>query len=62
MYKSYYAMWSVAACKRRKDIKNRSMNENFQYLGEIIIGDERTWNFANSFVTLKGLNIRVPDL
>jgi hypothetical protein len=37
------------------------MDENFQYLGETIIGDERTWNFANSFVTFEGLNIEYMD-
>jgi hypothetical protein len=37
------------------------MDENFQYLGETIIGNETTWNFANSFVTVEGLNIEYMD-
>lgn len=33
------------------------MDENFNYLGETIIGIEKEWNWTNSFVTREGLNI-----
>jgi hypothetical protein len=37
------------------------MDENFKYLGETIIGNEKNWNFDNVFVTQEGLNIEYFD-
>jgi hypothetical protein len=60
----YYRFYSkrkpdatVKTSIREKEYGVVIMDENFQYLGETIIGNEQTWNFANSFVTLEGLNI-----
>ncbi|WP_321480638.1 DUF4221 family protein [uncultured Bacteroides sp.] len=37
------------------------MNEQFEYLGETLIGTSREWNWTNSFVTKEGLNIEYID-
>lgn len=40
-----------------KQISVIIMDENFDYLGETIIGSWKEWNWYNSFVTKEGLNI-----
>lgn len=37
------------------------MDENFNYLGETLIGTGENWNWKNSFVTKEGLNIEYLD-
>jgi len=37
------------------------MNEQFNYLGETLIGTGEKWNWENSFVTKEGLNIEYID-
>nr|WP_247716584.1 DUF4221 family protein [Sinomicrobium weinanense] len=37
------------------------MDENFEYLGETVIGDSHEWNWDNCFVTKEGLNIEYLD-
>lgn len=37
------------------------MNEQFNYLGETLIGKGTEWNWSNSFVTKEGLNIEYVD-
>jgi hypothetical protein len=37
------------------------MDEQFNYLGETLIGKAEEWNWTNSFVTQEGLNIEYID-
>ena len=37
------------------------MDEQFEYLGEKLIGTAEEWNWTNSFVTEEGLNIEYID-
>jgi hypothetical protein len=37
------------------------MDEQFNYLGETVIGTGKQWNWTNSFVTREGLNIEYID-
>lgn len=37
------------------------MNDQFEYLGETLIGTSKEWNWTNSFVTEEGLNIEYID-
>ena len=37
------------------------MDEQFNYLGEIVLGTSNVWNWNNSFVTKEGLNIEYID-
>lgn len=37
------------------------MDEDFQYLGETVLGTSDVWNWNNSFVTEEGLNIEYID-
>ncbi len=43
--------------KQEKPITVIIMNEDFNYLGETVIGTCENWNWQNSFVTEEGLNI-----
>lgn len=43
--------------KEKKNIVVIIMDENFNYLGETMIGTGEKWNWANSFITSEGLNI-----
>ena len=37
------------------------MDEQFNYLGETVLGTSDVWNWNNSFVTKEGLNIEYID-
>jgi hypothetical protein len=43
--------------KEKKPVIVIVMNEQFNYLGETVIGTGEQWNWSNSFVTKEGLNI-----
>lgn len=43
--------------KEKKPITIIIMDEQFNYLGETVIGDGEQWNWKNIFVTREGLNI-----
>lgn len=48
---------SVETSWKDKTIAVILMDEDFDYLGETILGTERNWHWQNSFVTKEGLNI-----
>lgn len=48
---------TVHTRKEEKPIVVIVMNENFDYLGETVIGTGEDWYWQNSFVTKEGLNI-----
>ncbi len=52
---------NINAVKEDKPIIVIMMNEEFNYLGETVIGTGKEWNWTNSFVTREGLNIEYID-
>lgn len=48
---------TIRTRKEEKPIAVIIMNENFDYLGESVIGTGEDWYWQNSFVTKEGLNI-----
>lgn len=48
---------TIRTRKEDKPIAVIVMDENFNYLGETVIGTGEDWYWQNSFVTLEGLNI-----
>lgn len=44
-----------------KEIAVIMLDEEFNYLGETVLGTERNWHWQNSFVTEEGLNIEYVD-
>ncbi|MBC9798554.1 DUF4221 family protein [Sinomicrobium weinanense] len=46
---------------KEKNIAIIIMDDDFNYLGETVLGTEREWNWHNSFVTKEGLNIEYQD-
>lgn len=52
---------TIATSKEEKPINIIIMDENFNYLGETVIGTGKKWNWTNSFVTCEGLNIEYID-
>lgn len=46
---------------KEKEIAIIIMDENFNYLGETVLGTERKYHWQNSFVTEEGLNIEYLD-
>ncbi|MDR0742785.1 MAG: DUF4221 domain-containing protein, partial [Tannerella sp.] len=47
--------------KEKKPVIVIVMDEQFNYLGETLIGTGEVWNWTNSFVTSEGLNIEYID-
>lgn len=52
---------TINTSKDEKPIIVIMMNEQFEYLGETVIGTGKEWNWTNSFVTSEGLNIEYID-
>ncbi|WP_298344604.1 DUF4221 family protein [uncultured Algibacter sp.] len=52
---------TVKTNSKKKKVVVIIMDENFNYLGEKVLGTWRNWNWENSFVTEEGLNIEFLD-
>lgn len=52
---------AVQTSWKEKTIAVIIMDEDFNYLGETVLGTERNWHWQNSFVTKEGLNIEYID-
>lgn len=52
---------SLSTLKEEKPISIIIMDDEFNYLGETVIGTGKEWNWKNSFITSEGLNIEYID-